>query len=65
MSNLRNEVFHEGERWVAPLLGRSGEEELPRSRDMAERRAISFEKRLDRATAKHEAERKRDRLYLR
>ena len=59
MSILRNEVFHDGERWVAPLLRRSREEELPRSRDMAERRAISFEKRLDRATAKHEAERKR------
>ena len=59
MSILRNEVFHDGERWVAPLLRRSREEELPRSRDMAERRAISFEKRLDRATAKHEAERKK------
>ena len=59
MSILRNEVFHDGERWVAPLLRRSREEELPRSRDMAERTAISFEKRLDRATATHEAERKR------
>ena len=49
---LCEEVEHDGERWVAPLLRRNENEEFPESRTMAEKRAISLEKRLDRSLQK-------------
>ena len=44
---LQEGVKHDGVRWVAPLLRRDEHEEFPASRTMAEKRAISLEKRLD------------------
>ena len=44
---LDREVYHNGSRWVVPLLRKNREESFPESRRMAEKRAINFEKRLD------------------
>ncbi|XP_043209021.1 uncharacterized protein LOC122374380 [Amphibalanus amphitrite] len=52
---LDKEVHHDGIRWTAPLLRKNGAETLPESRKMAEKRAISFERKLDRS-AKNEVE---------
>ena len=49
---LQENVEHDGERWIAPLLRRDEEETFPESRTMAEKRAISLEKRLDKSEEK-------------
>ena len=46
---LDREVYHNGDRWVAPLLRKNRGETLPESRSMAEKRARHFENRLDRS----------------
>ena len=46
---LDAEVYHDGTRWVAPLLRRHRDESLPPSRQMAEKRALAFERRMDRS----------------
>ncbi|XP_043240250.1 uncharacterized protein LOC122390886 [Amphibalanus amphitrite] len=46
-STLQQEVFHNGERWVAPILLRDSQAVFPPSRTMAERRAKTLERKLD------------------
>ena len=46
---LNSEVYHEGTRWVAPLLRRDRAAPFPPSRQMATKRAKAFEKRLEKS----------------
>ena len=48
-SILANEVYHNGTRWVAPLLRRDRDHALPPSRQMALKRAAAFEKRMEKS----------------
>ena len=48
-AELDEYVHHNGERWVAPLLRRDRNEVFPASYKMAENRARSFEKKLDKS----------------
>ena len=41
---LGREVYHDGTRWVAPLLRRDRDQPFPPSRQMAQKRAKAFEK---------------------
>ena len=47
---LRAEVYHDGVRWVVPVLRSNRSDVFPPSFDMARRRAQSLEKKLDKST---------------
>ena len=48
---LDEQVYHDGERWVAPLLRREEEKPFEPSYDMALKRARCFERKLDKSEA--------------
>ena len=46
---LDKQVFHNGQRWVTPILRQDLTEIFPASYEMAKKRTLMFERRLDRS----------------